>query len=784
MTKRRVPADVYAILLLCLVCAIPFLDVLLSSSRFYIRDLTRYYFPTKSIIREVLLGGDFPYWNRFYSGGQPMAANPEYEIFYPLQWLILLPSYDFGFRLHILVHVYIAAVGMYLLLRSMSLRVESAFFGAIVFAIGGVFVSMINLLPILFCIAWLPLILLFVRRYLLLRRVGDLCLAGFFLGVEGLVGEPTSILQTWFLIASYMLYRLCRDRDVKTFLRCSAASFVMVIAQVCGGAAQLIPAVDHARDSARARMFDFDLVTSWSMPYARPLELFVPNLFGHIFKNGTYYWGSGMYPSVSSPFIFSIYLGMIAAVLIAAGLCIRQRGRGIFLFVAGVSTILALGGHTPLFQWLYDLGIGSIRYPEKFAFMGLFASIIFAAITFDRLLDEDGKARDVAATVAVILTVLFGAIAAFSFTPQYAIVFAKLWKLTPSPATSLMIRMSATDWLLTTARASGAAILLILASTKRRTLWFSVLVLATVVDLTPLDFEVLPRFPKKFFTPPEVTGKLDHKHRFDSRIFHEPDWYGSAPEAKSFFGTGQDVYWVVRNGLFPMTTASWGFQTVLERDYDKTALLSTVDFTDAMWRVRDTKSQPQWAELFMSMSNVGYRGVYRPFEVEKKRIHGDFKKSMPVTFLPIAVTPRYYLADQFVQVRDQNDFVNRMSKGRWSLRVAAVSFPPFAPSKGTVDEVTEGPNSATIKVSSEDTNFLVMSVTTHKYWKATLDGRPVPLRVANIGYQGVMIPRGRHVVKMRYRNDLVPPMVVLSILTGALLLSGGIAFGGFRREAT
>jgi len=783
VTKRRVPADVYAILLLCLVCSIPFLDVIFSGSRFYIRDLTRYYFPTKHIIREVLLGGDFPYWNRYYSGGQPMAANPEYEIFYPLQWLILLPSYDLGFRLHILVHVYIAAIGMYLFLRSMALRAESAFFGAVVFAIGGVFVSMINLLPILFCIAWIPLILLFVRRFLLRGRLGDLCLAGFFLGVEGLVGEPTSILQTWFLVGSYMLYRIGRDQDWKSVRRSAAGSIVMVISQITVGAAQLISAMDHARDSARARMFDFDLVTSWSMPYARPLELFAPNIFGHIFKKGTHYWGAGMYPSTSSPFIFSIYIGMIAAVLLATGLLIRQRGRLIYLFVIFVSTMLALGGNTPLFQWLYDQGIGSIRYPEKFAFMGLFASIVFAAITFERLFDEDGRPLRVATIVAIALTVISGSIAAFSFTPQYARVFGKLWALTPSPGNNLMTRMSANDWLLTTARASGAAILLILATTKRRKLWFAVLILATVADVTPLDFEVLPRFPKKFFTPPEVTRLLNPAHRLESRIFHEPDWYGGAGEAKSFFNTGQDVYWVVRNGLFPMTTASWGFQTVLERDYDKTALLSTVDFTDAMWRVRDAK-QKEWAELFMSMSNVGFRGVYRPFESEKKRTGGDFKKSIPVTFLPIAATPRYYFADQIIRVRDQNDFVRRLSKGRWSYRVAAVDFPPFAPSGGTVDAVSEGPNSATIKVRSADTNFLVMSVTTHKYWKATLDGRPVPLHVANIGYQGVIVPKGLHVVKMRYRNDLIPPMVVLSILSGALLFCGGIAFGGFRTEVT
>jgi hypothetical protein len=96
--------------------------VLIGFNCLYMRDLTRYYYPTKQILRQIVYGGEFPYWNRYFSAGQPIAANPEHEIFYPFTWLILLPSYDFGYRLHILMHIYIGTLGMYALLRSMELR--------------------------------------------------------------------------------------------------------------------------------------------------------------------------------------------------------------------------------------------------------------------------------------------------------------------------------------------------------------------------------------------------------------------------------------------------------------------------------------------------------------------------------------------------------------------------------------------------------------------------------------------------------------------------------------
>ena len=105
--------DWIALAILCALGTFFFADVLIGTQNVFMRDLTRYYYPTKQVLREVVQHGEFPYWNRYFSAGQPIAANPEHEFFYPLTWLILLPSYDLGYRLHILIHVYIGLLAMY-----------------------------------------------------------------------------------------------------------------------------------------------------------------------------------------------------------------------------------------------------------------------------------------------------------------------------------------------------------------------------------------------------------------------------------------------------------------------------------------------------------------------------------------------------------------------------------------------------------------------------------------------------------------------------------------------
>ena len=87
--------------------------------------------------------------------------------------------------------------------------------------------------------------------------------------------------------------------------------------------------------------------------------------------------------------------------------------------------------------------------------------------------------------------------------------------------------------------------------------------------------------------------------------------------------TGDAVYWVVRNGLLPMTPAGHDFSMVIERDYDKTALLPTVDLTESVWDLKRS-GRTDWWKPFMAMSNeprdreAPEQQVDRDVEVEER----------------------------------------------------------------------------------------------------------------------------------------------------------------------
>jgi len=71
-------ADRRAQILLGLLVVVLYADILFAGRGFFLLDITSYHIPMKWVVRDILLHGELPLWNRAYSAGQPLAANPAY----------------------------------------------------------------------------------------------------------------------------------------------------------------------------------------------------------------------------------------------------------------------------------------------------------------------------------------------------------------------------------------------------------------------------------------------------------------------------------------------------------------------------------------------------------------------------------------------------------------------------------------------------------------------------------------------------------------------------------
>ena len=756
--------DVLALVLLTSIISVLFIDILAGINSLYLRDLVHYHYPAKKVLRDVVMGGEFPYWNRAIAAGQPLAANPAHEVFYPLTWLILLPSYDYGFQLFILIHLYIAAWGMYAFLRSLNLGPPASCFGALSFALGGVMLSYLTILPFLAAAVWIPPALLFTRRFLLHRHGRDFALATLFFAVQLLVGEPTTLVQTGLLAGMYAIWRGPALRNVL---------FVGLIslAALCLSAVATLPTIDHAGDSSRARGFVFSTVTNWSMPAVRVGEFFYPHMLGHNMLNGRrLYWGGHLYPTRGAPFVLSIYPGLFVSVLAFAALFARMRGTRLVLIILAVSFILALGYHTPLWQLLYATGLArSVRYPEKFILMGVFALIVFAAKMLERILDGDDRARTIALRVAIGTTAFAAVAAVVALTPWHAWLFAQIWK----PAARLFTEMvvaSRSGWILAAARGLLLLVLLRTVLRARRAVWLGIAATFVVLDLATLMPEMAARTSAAYLNkPPQILAQLPPEHdRY--RLFHHGAWHRSKEAVAAYYRPHPELYWIYRNAAMPLIPGAHGVQTVLEVDYDYTGLLTSTDFSDS---VRDLSNlRRDWLDVAASMSNIWYRAVFIDPNVAFARANGNRRFVQPVGILRHPRYPRYWFARKLETIRNgKPEFVEKLGSGRFGKETTFIEAPSFVPAPGAVRGVRETANTARLEVETAGRAFLVMSVTAHKYWSVTIDGADSEVITTNVGFQGVVVPAaGHHVVEMRYHNPLIAAGAAVSVASLLALL--------------
>jgi hypothetical protein len=437
-------------------------------------------------------------------------------------------------------------------------------------------------------------------------------------------------------------------------------------------------------------------------------------------EHARFYWGTARYGWLD-PFFLSIYFGVIAVALALAGLARRLPYSLWIIALLLLSIILAIGKATPLLRLLYEAGIfSSFRFPEKFLILGIFPLTAFAAFAFDAA-RKDGAVARVAMMIAAVVTVAGVVLLSITRSDVYPEAFADFWRIGIHPLANAMADASAATWLSIAAR--GAAAIVGLALIKRAP---SVAVAVLAIDLGWQRWSIAETIDGDFFREkPAIVSTLPA----GERLFHQADWYGASPIARQYFDL-PEMYWVIRNGLFPVTGAAWNVATVLNRDIDQTFLKPTAELNRAM-ETRRANGDARWFQSMMAMSGARYRAMYLPLE-------GGGLNVRPIIIVPVP------------------------SNGPFVLQPAG---------GGAVQSVVSSSNRVRLNVSAATDTLLTLAITRHKYWRATIDGRDAPLLPANIAFQALRVPQGSHQIELRYRNPLFAIFGNVSIATVLVLLA-------------
>lgn len=308
-----------------------------------------------------------PQWNPYLFGGLPFIGAAHGDIFYPTAWLRWILPTDTAMNLGFAIHIVLAGVTMYWLMRTLKTSWAGAVVAGLSYELTGIVISMVH--PghdgKLFVAAVAPVLLLGI-----VRAVRDRDLAGY-----GLVALSTGLALQGHPQASY--YLLIAGGIWGAFwvfgpegptgsarLRVIAGAAAAVALGVGLYAVYALPMREYVAYSPRAEggyNSGYEYATSYALPPEELLGLVLPKIDG---GTNAYFGRNGIKHHTE-------YLGPVVLMLAVLGLggAERRRTRLALGTIGGLFLLVSLGGATPFFQLWYLLPMMSrLRAPA----MGFF----------------------------------------------------------------------------------------------------------------------------------------------------------------------------------------------------------------------------------------------------------------------------------------------------------------------------------------------------------------------------------------------------------------------------
>lgn len=371
------------------------------------------FFPFHDYAARCWLGGEAPLWNPHIMMGLPFLGEGQASVFHPLSaFFLFLPS---GAAMNALIVSCFLLTGLafYGYLRAIELGRAAAFFGAIVWSFSSIpiartYAGHVNILmgfP-----AW-PFILMCWHRYLRDQRLRNLALLSLGYGSLLLAAYPQS---TYYFSLFFMMYVLLhgvgrRSEGVAAQAKPIGMLALFIVLGIGLGAVQLLPSLDFARNSFRSKS-SYEFCTFFSLPPEDFITLLCPEFFGRTANSGVgQYWGRILFWEMW------LYIGILPLLAALAGVLAAPMRRRLALGVpAAVFFVLALGRHTPIYQYFYDYVplYDLFRSPSKHSMITVFCFVVFAAQGFQAWLDGLRSADDATTpptnALAYRATVAFG----------------------------------------------------------------------------------------------------------------------------------------------------------------------------------------------------------------------------------------------------------------------------------------------------------------------------------------------------------------------------------------
>jgi hypothetical protein len=773
--EKRYPD--YAILVVVVLLILWFCqDLVLNGEVPFYRDLTNYFYPLRYSLFESYRAGELPLWDRHFAQGFPNLAAFQSGAFYPPHVTFLFLPFFESIRALFVFHFLVAALGTYALLRAWDYPRDLSIIGALLFTLGGVIVSLTNLLNHFQSAVWLPWLILTWERLLLAPRWSRVIAFTLTAALQLVAGSPEIFAMSMALVLldGFRVRASEPAVSVGKIVGLMLAGSLLMLALIM---AQFLPTAELILESRRGRSIPAAEAFMWSFQPSSLLNLFFLDKEVEL----SLLSGTRLFFAREVPFLMSKYLGMISLFGIALWAYYGTRREKIFLTALALGSLaMALGDNALIYPLLhkYFPFVSAIRFPEKFFLLTYGLVFLMAMGGLKALWLEPVK-------MARVPTIIMGSICLFWLGLYFALmlrseVVADFIAVHSNIPPLSDIHLRATVAVLANLQrqvilALAIALLIVLAKAdKIRPLLFSVLLVSVVfVDLSWAHRSFLfPLRPDQLDNSPPVIRPADGGL---TRFFYYPSPGNLHPASYSVLGRptfAQSVALSFQNYL-PNVGVMHGLDYFQEID-----ALNRRPYSDFLSVANGLEFERQ-IQLLRSF-NVGYLVSYRELPEKGIRQVGRFPEYLSWLYKVKETVPRAYVVNQAIIEKEPLKALWLLSDPEFdpSRQVVLYDDIPILPTPSIIAQV-EIPhyanNAVTIHAQTNEDGVLVLADSIYPGWKAYVNGKETRILRANHFYRAVILPKGAHRVEFRYEPLSFKLGLYISIFT--LICIGGVSLG-------
>lgn len=739
-------------------------------------DQIRFFYPARTFTNE-LIKQDLPLWNPYIFAGNPLLADIQSAVLYPLNILYaFLPQIN-AWQILNFVQTLLASVFTYLYLRRVKLHRLAALIGSLAFGYSGFMVAWQQENTVVGHAAmWLPLILFSIEGYASGGKYLDIILGIFALLFSFLAG----FFQITFYIYFFsLIYAYIRLKQKNIGLRTQIFPLIFFgIFPLLLAAVQLVPAMEGYLQSPRTTSSVDYLFNTYLLPLTHSANMFSPDIYGNPAVYN--YFGRGAYQETV------IYIGIVPLLFAIYALCKKKlNGLTLYYFLTSALTLFLIFD-SPVTRWLYHLPVPllSTFLPSRVLVITTFSISVLAALGFEywlKNLKPSFPHKIISLPFLFLTPFIIYAIFAY-FSPEIPFVKAINMYLVEREIISKSQLVTMVKSIL---YAVGTIILFFLLTLRLVPIKAKLLAVLILILFGQLYFlqKYVPIGEKQFLYPDhEVFQYLRNVQGFDRSLEIGGTFTNNLYlEKQIYVPEGLDPIFSRRYGQLVYAAMNRGRLTenIPRIEVAMSALGKNNSLIDNPLRLR-----------LLSLLGVKHLLFYKDnpeaLPVEEKfpqpLFIEDWKNGNWYGFRYNESLTRVMLVPGYEVINDPTQIINRLFDPDFNPKKSVIleEVPTNMKresgytDKASAQILSYKPSEVRISVDTPEPGMLVLSDTYYPGWEASVDGKTVHIFRANFTFRAIEVPAGLHDVVFTYEPESFKWGIIISSTAFVLVILFGV----------